>query len=153
MEFNMNNRIQLKKIAHSPSGFTLIEMLVVVAIMATLAAMLAPKLIDRAEGAKVTATKADIQRIAGLLEMYKLDNSIYPSADQGLKALVEKPFGTPEPRNWKQALNSEPRDQCGNDFYYVYPGEHGDFDVYSLGADGQPGGDEFDADIGNWDAN
>lgn len=131
-------------------GFTLIEMLVVVAIMATLAAMIAPRLIDKAGDAQVTAAKGDIQRIASTLDMYKLDNFSYPSSDQGLEALVQKPGGSPEPKNWKQYLNDTPRDPWGNEYYYAYPGENGQFDVYSLGADGQLGGEGHDADIGNW---
>jgi len=141
-----NNRFHTKL-----SGFTLIEMLVVVAIMATLAAMIAPRLIDKAGDAQVTAAKGDIQRIASTLDMYKLDNFNYPSSDQGLQALVEKPGGSPEANNWKQYLNNTPKDPWGNDYYYAYPGEKSAFDVYSLGADGQPGGEGHNADIGNWD--
>ena len=142
---NINTKPQIKNL-----GFTLIEMLVVVAIMATLAAMIAPKLIQKAGDAQVTAAKGDIQRIASTLDMYKLDNYNYPSSDQGLQALVQKPGGSPEAKNWKQYLNDAPKDPWGNEYYYSYPGEKGQFDVYSLGADGQPGGEGHDADIGNW---
>ncbi len=142
---NINTKPQIKNL-----GFTLIEMLVVVAIMATLAAMIAPKLIQKAGDAQVTAAKGDIQRIASTLDMYKLDNYNYPSSDQGLQALVQKPGGSPEAKNWKQYLNDTPKDPWGNEYYYSYPGEKGQFDVYSLGADGQLGGEGHDADIGNW---
>ena len=142
---DLNNKPKSKNL-----GFTLIEMLVVVAIMATLAAMIAPKLIEKAGDAQVTAAKGDIQRIASTLDMYKLDNFNYPSSDQGLQALVQKPGGSPEPKNWKQYLNDAPSDPWGNEYYYAYPGENGQFDVYSLGADGQLGGEGHDADIGNW---
>ena len=142
---DLNNKLQSKK-----HGFTLIEMLVVVAIMATLAAMIAPRLIQKAGDAQVTAAKGDIQRIASTLDMYKLDNFNYPSADQGLDALVQKPNGTPEAKNWKKYLNEAPRDPWGNEYYYSYPGENSQFDVYSLGADGLQGGEGHDADIGNW---
>ncbi|MBT8141165.1 MAG: type II secretion system major pseudopilin GspG [Gammaproteobacteria bacterium] len=134
-------------------GFTLIEMLVVVAIMATLMALIAPRFIERAEEAKVTATVAQLQQISTALDMYKLDNSTYPTIDQGLQALVEKPFGSPEPKNWKHYLNEVPLDAWKNEIYYVYPGEHGVYDLYSLGADGQQGGEGSNADIGNWTQN
>ena len=132
-------------------GFTLIEMLVVVAIIATLAAMIGPKIIDRGSEAKVTAAKAGIQTISSALDMYKLDNFTYPSTDQGLEALTQKPSGSPEPKNWKGYLNKAPVDPWGNEYYYSYPGENNTFDVYSLGADGQLGGEGFDADISNSD--
>jgi len=133
----MQSTPKTHKISNLSLGFTLIEMLVVVAIMATLAAMIAPNLIQKAEESKITAAKGDIQRISSTLDMYKLDNFAYPSSDQGLEALVEKPSGTPEPKNWRNPyLKSSPKD-----------------DVYSLGADGQLGGDDYDADIGNWDLN
>jgi len=133
-------------------GFTLIEMLVVVSILATLMAIIAPNLINRAEQAKVTKARADIQVIESAMDMYKLDNSVYPSADQGINALVTKPGGSPEARNWQQYLKQEKKDPWGNEYYYAYPGENGAFDIYSLGADGQPGGEGTDADIGNWNA-
>jgi general secretion pathway protein G len=136
-------------------GFTLIEMLVVVAIMATLAAVIAPNLLRRADDAKIARVSTDLQGISSALDMYKLDNFTYPSADQGLMALVEKPNGSPEPKNWKGYLkgSGEPKDPWGNEYYYSYPGEHGVYDVYSLGADGQPGGEGPDADIGTWTEN
>jgi len=147
--------MQTQKINHKhpfkTAGFTLIEMLVVVAIMATLAAMIAPNLIKKAEESKVTAAKADIQQIASALDIYKLDNFSYPSSDQGLEALISKPSGSPEPKNWRSPyLKKTPVDPWGNEYYYAYPGENGEFDVYSLGADGQPGGEDTGADIGSW---
>ena len=151
MEDSMKT-LDLKNMPKNKSlGFTLIEMLVVVAIIATLAAMIAPKILDRASDAKVTSTKANIQTISSALDMYKLDNFTYPSADQGLDALIQKPGGSPEPKNWKGYLKKVPLDAWGNEYYYSYPGENGTFDVYSLGADGQLGGEGFDADISNSD--
>lgn len=153
METNMYKSITFVNNHRSTSGFTLIEMLVVVAIMAALMAIIAPNFIAKADEAKVTATATQIAQISTALGMYKLDNSTYPSVDQGLEALVEKPFGSPEPKKWKQYLSDVPRDAWDNEFYYVYPGEHGVFDIYSLGADGVAGGEGTDADIGNWTRN
>lgn len=133
------------------SGFTLIEMLVVVAIIATLAAIIAPNVMNRASEARMTANKTNIRQIEGALQRYKLDNYFYPAADQGLEALVERPVGSPEPKNWKSAyLPRLPLDPWKNPYYYTYPGENGEFDIYSLGSDGIPGGEDEAADIGNW---
>jgi len=138
---------------HNSKGFTLIEMLVVVAIIATLAAMIVPNLMQGSVDAQLAANKANIQNLKGTLQRYKLDNFTYPSSQQGLEALVDKPSGSPEPKNWKGYLDSLPKDPWGNPYYYKFPGEHGTFDIYSLGADGLPGGEEENADIGNWNMN
>ncbi|KAF7598702.1 MAG: type II secretion system protein GspG [Candidatus Dactylopiibacterium carminicum] len=133
-------------------GFTLIEILVVVSILAILGALIVPKIMDRPNEARVVAAKQDIQSIVGALKLYKLDNGRYPSQAQGLQALIEKPSGDPTPANWKRGgyLERLPKDPWGGDYLYLNPGLHGDIDVMSYGADGQAGGEEYDADIGNW---
>ena len=133
-------------------GFTLIEILVVVPILAILGALIVPKIMDRPNEARVVAAKQDIASLVGALKLYKLDNGRYPSQDQGLKALVEKPGGDPAPANWKKGgyLERLPKDPWGGDYLYLNPGLNGEIDVMSYGADGQTGGEDYDADIGNW---
>ncbi|PKM44940.1 MAG: type II secretion system protein GspG [Gammaproteobacteria bacterium HGW-Gammaproteobacteria-1] len=133
-------------------GFTLIEIMVVVVILGILAAIVVPKVMDRPDSARIVKAKQDIRALEAALQMYKLDNFNYPSTDQGLEALAKKPSGTPEPRNWKQGgyIDRMPKDPWGNDYQYMQPGVHGDVDLFSLGADGRPGGDGINADIGNW---
>ncbi|MBN1378622.1 MAG: type II secretion system major pseudopilin GspG [Gammaproteobacteria bacterium] len=135
------------------SGFTLIEIMVVVVILGILAAVVVPKIMDRPDQAKMVRAKADVQAIVSALNMYKLDNHRYPASDQGLLALVEQPSGSDSTKNWKQGgyLDSVPKDPWGNEYRYLNPGQHGGIDVYSLGADGQEGGEGVDGDIGNWD--
>lgn len=133
-------------------GFSLIEIMVVVVILGILASIVVPKLMSRPDEARVVKAKQDVLALQNALELYKLDNGFYPSTDQGLKALVEKASSNPLPSNWKPYLKSLPKDPWGRQYIYLYPGAHGDFDVYSLGADGQEGGTGIDADIGNWDA-
>ena len=134
-------------------GFTLIEIMVVVVILGILAALVVPQVMSRPDQAKVTVAKGDIKAIAAALDMYKLDNFNYPSTQQGLNALVEKPSGSPQPRNWNRDgyLKRVPKDPWGNDYQYLSPGTQGPFDLYSLGADGKQGGNDLNADIGNWD--
>lgn len=134
------------------SGFTLIELMVVVVILALLATFVVPQIMDRPEQARVVKAQQDIRSLESALKMYKLDNFAYPSTDQGLEALVKKPDGNPKPRNYnpKGYLESLPRDPWGNAYLYLNPGEHGEIDIYSLGADGAAGGTGYDADIGNW---
>lgn len=133
-------------------GFTLIEIMVVVVIIGILAAIIAPNILGRADEARVTAAKQGIRTIDSALKLYRLDNFQYPTTDQGLEALVERPTILPEPRNWKDGgyLERVPKDPWGNEYVYLSPGQRGDFDLYSLGADGQPGGEGFNADVGNW---
>jgi len=133
-------------------GFTLIEVMVVVIILGILAAVVVPRVMDRPQEARITKAKQDIRALKSALDLYKLDNYRYPSTDQGLEALVERPSGTPEPRNWKSGgyMDRLPKDPWGNPYQYLNPGTHAEVDVYSLGADGRPGGDGPDADIGNW---
>ncbi|MGC4027823.1 MAG: type II secretion system major pseudopilin GspG [Steroidobacteraceae bacterium] len=130
-------------------GFTLIEIMVVVVIIGLLAAIIGPQVAGRADQAKVTKAQSDIAALETALTMYKLDNSRYPTTEQGLRALVEKPQ---DARNWKAGgyLRRASKDPWGNDYQYRYPGEHGEIDIFSLGADGQPGGEGLDEDIGNW---
>ncbi|MCQ4234546.1 MULTISPECIES: type II secretion system major pseudopilin GspG [Pseudomonadaceae] len=134
-------------------GFTLIEIMVVVVILGILAALVVPQVMSRPEQAKVTVAKGDIKAVAAALDMYKLDNFAYPSTQQGLEALVTKPTGNPQPKNWNRDgyLKRLPKDPWGNDYQYLSPGTRGQFDLYSFGADGKPGGSDLNADIGNWD--
>lgn len=132
------------------SGFTLIEIMVVVVILGILAGIVVPRIMDRPDSARVEAAKQDIRAIESALNLYRLDNNHYPSTDQGLEALVEEPTGNPEPRNWQGYLDRVPTDPWGNDYQYLNPGEHGDIDIYSLGANGETGGEGVNAEIGNW---
>ncbi|MGK9067017.1 type II secretion system major pseudopilin GspG [Stutzerimonas chloritidismutans] len=135
------------------SGFTLIEIMVVVVILGILAALVVPQVMNRPDQAKVTVAKGDIKAIGAALDMYKLDNYAYPSTQQGLDALVEKPSGNPQPKNWNRDgyLKRVPKDPWGNDYQYLSPGTQGQYDLYSYGADGKQGGSDLNADIGNWD--
>ena len=133
-------------------GFTLIEIMVVVAIIAILGATVVPLIMDKPNEARVVRAKNDIGTLSAALDMYKLDNFAYPSTEQGLQALIEKPAGDPEPANWKSPYVKQlPKDPWGREYIYQSPGEGGDFDIISLGNDGSEGGDGFDADISNWD--
>ena len=135
-------------------GFTLIEIMVVIAILALLAALVAPKIIGRSDDAKIADAKVQIKNLETALKLYKLDNSVYPSTEQGLEALVAKPSTGIIPKNYKDGgyLESKkiPKDPWGNDFVYLSPGEHGDYDLSSNGADGVKGGEGKNADISNW---
>jgi general secretion pathway protein G len=135
-----------------PAGFTLIEVMVVVIILGILAALVVPKIMDRPDAARVTRAKHDLRALQSALDLYRLDNFVYPSTDQGLEALVTKPAGAPEARNWKAGgyLDRVPVDPWGAPYQYLNPGQHGEVDLYSLGADGQPGGEGVNADIGGW---
>jgi len=133
-------------------GFTLIEILVVIVILGILAGLIVPRIMDRPDQARVVAAKADIAAIMNALKLYRLDNGAYPSADQGLQALVKKPERGEIPRNWKPGgyLERLPKDPWGTDYQYLNPGLSGEVDVMSLGADGRPGGEGTAADIGSW---
>ncbi|MFK8022251.1 MAG: type II secretion system major pseudopilin GspG [Pseudomonadales bacterium] len=136
-------------------GFTLIEVMVVVVIIGILIGLVAPNVLGRVDEARVTAAKADVSLLSQSLEMYRLDNHQYPSTDQGLNALIEKPSVSPKPKKWNAqgylSSKSLPTDPWGNDYQYVSPGVDAAFDVYSMGADGKDGGDGFDSDVGNWE--
>ena len=134
------------------AGFTLIEIMVVVVILGILAALIVPKIISRPDEARISAARQDVATLAQALKLYKLDNLAYPTTDQGLQALVNKPAAAPIPMNWKTGgyLERLPKDPWGHDYRYLNPGLHGEIDIYSLGADGEPGGEGNDADVGNW---
>lgn len=133
-------------------GFTLIEIMVVVIILGILAAIVVPRVMDRPDAARITKAKQDIRALESALNLYKLDNYAYPSTEQGLAALVTKPSGEPEARNWKQGgyIDRLPKDPWQRPYQYLNPGVHSEIDIYTLGADGQQGGDGVNADIGNW---
>ncbi len=133
------------------AGFTLIEIMVVVVILGILAAIVAPNIIGRVEQARVTRAKTDIQPIDAALKMYRIDNSRYPTTEQGLEALVQKPAGANLPKYTPDGyLEKLRKDPWSSPYQYLYPGQHGRLDIYSFGADGLPGGADNDADIGNW---
>ena len=132
-------------------AFTLIEVLVVVAILGILAAIVVPRLMDRPDEAKRIAAKADVGAIVQTLKLYRLDNGFYPSTEQGLVALVQKPATNPVPNNWRPYLDRLPKDPWQGDYQYLQPGVRGEIDVFSLGADRARGGEGNAADIGNWD--
>jgi general secretion pathway protein G len=134
-------------------GFTLIEIMVVVVIMGVLAALVVPKLLSRTGESKVAAAKVDIATVMQALKLYKLDNQRYPTTEQGLQALVQKPTAGPAANGWKEGgyVEKLPKDPWNNNYQYLSPGLHGEIDVFSLGADGQPGGAGEDADVGSWD--
>lgn len=131
-------------------GFTLIELMVVVVILAVLAGLVVPKLMERPDEARIVKAKQDISAISSALQLYRLDNYVYPTTDQGLEALSEKPTEDPVPKNWKPVLDRMPLDPWGNPYLYLMPGEHGDFDVFTYGADNEEGGEGVNATIGNW---
>jgi len=134
------------------SGFTLIEILVVIVILGILAALIVPRVMDRPDQARVIAARSDIAAIMSALKLYRLDNGAYPSADQGLAALTRKPERGEIPRNWKSGgyLEKLPVDPWGIEYLYLNPGIRGEVDVFSLGADRKPGGEGFDAEVGSW---
>ena len=139
--------------ARRSRGFTLIEIMVVMVILGLLVALVAPNIMGRGDDARVTSAKAQMRQIGNALDLYRLDNSHYPSSAQGLEALVQEPSGNPEPRNWNPDgyLNSVPEDPWGNPYQYESPGDGRPYDLYTLGADGRSGGEGHNAEISIWD--
>lgn len=133
-------------------GFTLLEVMVVMVILGILAALVVPKIIGRPDEARVLAARQDIASLMQALKLYRLDNLRYPTTEHGLQALAARPSSAPVPPNWKAGgyLDRLPKDPWGNPYQYLNPGVQGEIDVYSLGADGAPGGERNDADIGSW---
>jgi general secretion pathway protein G len=136
-------------------GFTMIELMVVIVILGILAAIIAPRLVGRTDEARITKARVDITNLETALKLYKLDNGVYPTTEQGLQALVEAPETGTTPRNWREGgyleKNRVPKDPWGNEFVYLSPGANGDFDLSSYGADGLAGGEGINADINNWE--
>lgn len=140
----------MKKFTTRQQGFTLIELMVVIVILGILAGVVVPRIMDNPDKARVAKAKHDLTALEGALDVYRLDNFVYPTTDQGLESLVSKPADAP---NWKEGgyIKKLKKDPWGNDYLYLSPGQHGDVDIYSLGADGAPGGEGVFADIGSWD--
>jgi general secretion pathway protein G len=140
--------------APRPRGFTLIELMVVIAILGILAALIVPKFVGFTDDARVGAAKQDIASLMQALKIYRIDNGMYPTTEQGLRALIAKPTTEPIPSNWRQGgyleRNAVPADPWKREYKYLNPGLHGEIDVFSFGRDGQSGGEGYDADIGNW---
>lgn len=132
------------------SGFTLIEVMVVIVILGVLAALIVPRVMSRPDEARVVAARQDISSLLQAVKLYRLDNRRYPSTEQGLQALVTKPSTGAVPEKWQPYLDKLPLDPWGKPYQYLMPGTHGEVDIFSFGADGLPGGEGFDSDIGSW---
>jgi len=148
----LRREVNRARLLRSARGFTLIEIMVVVVIIGLLAAVIVPQVVSKVDEARVTKAKSDISAMETALTMFRLDNSKYPTTEQGLKVLATQPTD-PSIRNWRPGgyVKRVSKDPWGNDYQYVYPGTHGgEYDLFSLGADGQAGGEGTDADIGNW---
>lgn len=138
-----------QKRLNKQSGFTLIEIMVVVVILAVLGSLVVPRIMDKPDQARMTKAKQDIRALEGALDLYRLDNYSYPTSDQGLEALVSNPGNV---RTWKKGgyIKSLSSDPWGNPYQYLNPGRNNEVDLFSFGADGRPGGEGINADIGNW---
>jgi len=143
---------QVFKSTRRNAGFTLIEVMVVVVILGILAAVVVPRIMGHPDEARITVARTDINNITSALSLYRLDNFSYPSTDQGLEALVQRPANLPSGARWREGgyLSQMPKDPWGNPYQYLQPGTRGEFDLWSLGADGAPGGELLGSDIGNW---
>ncbi len=146
---------QSRNTAGNSNGFTLIELMVVIVILGILAGLIVPRIMDRPEQAKQLKARMLIESISTALKLYKLDNGAYPTTEQGLQALVEQPSSGNAPKKWRAGGYLEkgkvPKDPWGNDFIYLSPGIHGEFDLIAYGADGASGGEDKNADINSWD--
>ena len=147
--------LSLSPTAPHQRGFTLIELMVVIVILGILAGLIVPRIMGRPEQAKQLKARMQIESISTALKLYKLDNGAYPTTEQGLGALIEQPATGDAPKNWRQGGYLEkgrvPKDPWGNEFIYLSPGIHDDFDLISYGADGSAGGEGKDADITSWE--
>ena len=143
------------KLRVTQAGFTLIELMVVIVILGILAGLIIPRIMGRPEEAKQLKAKIQIESLETALKLYKLDNGMYPDTEQGLQALIEKPESGMLPKKWREGGYLEkgrlPKDPWGNEFVYLSPGVHDDYDITSFGADGVPGGDDKDKDINSWE--
>jgi len=146
--FRSGSKVTIRSLAKR--GFTLIELLVVLVIIGILGALIVPNLIERTDDARATAARTDVNNLVQALKLYKLDNQRYPSAEQGLEALVKKPTVGAVPPNWKPYLDKLPADPWARPYQYLNPGLKGEIDIVSFGADGQSGGEGKNADIGSW---
>lgn len=148
----MQTKLMSSLPARLSHGFTLMEMMVVIMIMGIMAGMVVPKLMKNADDARETAARTNIASLVQALKMYKLENGRYPTTEQGLKSLVQKPTSGPIPSNWKEGgyVEKLPKDPWKRDYLYMAPGRNGEVDVFSLGADGEPEGEGINADIGSW---
>ena len=144
--------MKTKKNTKQQNGFTLIEVMIVVVILGILASIIVPKIMGRPDEARITRAKQDIRAIGAALDLYRLDNFSYPTTQQGLDALITKPDNLTTGAHWKKGgyLDSAPTDPWGKPYIYLQPGTHGEYDLYSLGADGIEGGADAAADIANW---
>lgn len=148
----LNNSLSRSKHTRH-SGFTLIEIMIVVVILGILASIVVPNIMESPNEARIVKAKQDIRTLEGALNLYKLDNFNYPTTEQGLESLVSKPSGQPEAKNWKKKgyMKKLPKDPWGNEYLYLSPGTHGEIDIFSYGADGRNGGADAASDIGNWE--
>jgi general secretion pathway protein G len=146
--FPLRARLGARKLA--AAGFTLIELMVVLVIIGVLAALIVPNVLERADDARATAARTDVNNLMQALKLYRLDNQRYPTGEQGLQALLTRPSTGPAPGNWKPYVEKLPNDPWGRPYQYLNPGVKGEIDVMSFGADGQAGGEGKNADIGSW---
>ncbi|SMX26095.1 Type II secretion system protein G precursor [Pelagimonas phthalicica] len=149
---NSDNHGMTKTNQPQDDGFSLLELMVVVVILSILALVIVPRVIDRPDQARAARAQSDIAAIVSAINLYRLDNFRYPTTEQGLAALVTRPTSDPAPANWAENgyMDRNPVDPWGQEYKYLEPGVHGDFDVFSYGADGVAGGSGADADIGSW---